>query len=113
MELVNEQIKHCDNGIKDILPFSTYKEGMKVALNILKTTKLVYLSLKNRNTNKNIYKLLMEKYDTLLELYISLQEDLVTKGDIKEGGYLKYCKFSLEQRNNLKSICDFATNFGN
>ena len=113
MEAVNEQIKICDDGIENILPFSTYKEDMNTAINILKTTKLVFVSLKNKNTNKNIYKLLMEKYDKLLELYISFQEDLVTKGERQEGGYLVYCQFSLEQRNNLKWICDFATNFEN
>mgnify|MGYP001095725970 FL=1 len=74
-------------------------------IKLYKTEKLIYNSTLNSNSNKEIFKMLLAKYDELLSNSYDITENLVRTGIMGEGEYIDYCKRSLVQREYIRRMC--------
>tara|TARA_R110000822_G_scaffold296052_1_gene418398 strand:+ start:298 stop:639 length:342 start_codon:yes stop_codon:yes gene_type:complete len=77
-------------------------------MSLVKTEKMIYNALTNSKSNKKIYKILLSKYDELMELSYDISGNLVINGLVPEGEYLDYCKKSLPQREYIRDVCSFG-----
>jgi hypothetical protein len=102
-------IAKCDKRIA-----SLHREQQKVGLPVglgticlsgVKTEKLIYTSILNPNTNKEIFKLLLAKFDELVNNTYDISGDMVREGKWEEGRYIDYCKESLDHRKYIYRMC--------
>ena len=76
-----------------------------ICISGIKTEKLIYTSILNPNTNKEIYKMLLAKYDELMRETYDLGGELVREDIWGEGNYVGYCKGSLDYRKYIWEVC--------
>jgi len=100
----------CDKRISNIT--SLMGEGRdyygKLGVGILafiKVEKLIFNSILNPNTKKEIFKLLLAKYDELICNSLEMMESLVRDDEMNEGAYLFNCKVWGERREKIRKIC--------
>ena len=86
-------------------PLLNIVENDENNIQLFKTEKLIYTSLLNPNTNKEIFKMLLAKYDELLSISYDLSGNRVRENDAGEGEYIDYCKRSLVQREYIREMC--------
>jgi len=84
------------NDIEDI-----HENGIK----LVKTEKIVWNAFGNPQSNKDIFKILLAKYDELLNLSYEQLNDKVVDGTMREGIYLDGLKKTLEHRKLVKTVC--------
>ena len=75
------------------------------SMKLVKTEKLIYTSLRNTNSKKEIFKILLAKYDELMGISYDISGNMVRNGIIVEGDHIDYCKKSLDQREYIRKIC--------
>ena len=75
------------------------------SMKLVKTEKLIYTSLRNTNSKKEIFKILLAKYDELMGISYDISGNMVRNGIIVEGEHIDYCKSSLDQREYIRKIC--------
>ena len=75
------------------------------SMKLVKTEKLIYTSLRNTNSKKEIFKILLAKYDELMGISYDISGNMVRNGIIVEGDHIDYCKWSLDQREYIRKIC--------
>jgi hypothetical protein len=75
------------------------------SMKLVKTEKLIYTSLRNTNSKKEIFKILLAKYDELMGISYDISGYMVRNGIIVEGDHIDYCKSSLDQREYIRKIC--------
>ena len=75
------------------------------SMKLVKTEKLIYTSLRNTNSKKEIFKILLAKYDELMGISYDISGNMVRNGIIVEGDHIDYCKKSLDQREFIRKIC--------
>ena len=75
------------------------------SMKLVKTEKLIYTSLRNTNSKKEIFKILLAKYDELMGISYDISGNMVRNGIIVEGDHIDYCKNSLDQREYIRKIC--------
>ena len=75
------------------------------SMKLVKTEKLIYTSLRNTNSKKEIFKILLAKYDELMGISYDISGYMVRNGIIVEGDHIDYCKNSLDQREYIRKIC--------
>ena len=75
------------------------------SMKLVKTEKLIYTSLRNTNSKKEIFKILLAKYDELMGISYDISGYMVRNGIIVEGNHIDYCKSSLDQREYIRKIC--------
>jgi hypothetical protein len=85
-------------------PLLNIVENDENNIQLFKTEKLIYNSLLNPNTNKEIFKMLLAKYDELLSNSYDICGNMVREGN-PEGEYIDYCKRSLVQRKYIRKMC--------
>ena len=73
-------------------------------IKLYKTEKLIYNATLNSNSNKEIFKILLAKYDELLSNSYNISGNMVREGNT-EGEYIDYCKRSLVQREYIRKMC--------
>ena len=83
-----DNVKNYDNNIK-----------------LVKTEKLIYTSLRNTNSKKEIFKILLAKYDELMGISYDISGNMVRNGIVVECEHIDYCKSSLDQREYIRKIC--------
>ena len=74
-------------------------------IKLVKTEKLIYNAIINKNSTKEIFKLLLAKYDEMLGISYDISGNMVRNGIIVEGEHIDYCKNSLDQREYIRIIC--------
>ena len=75
------------------------------SMKLVKTEKLIYISLRNTNSKKEIFKILLAKYDELMGISYDISGNMVRNGIVVEGDHIDYCKSSLDQREYIRKIC--------
>jgi hypothetical protein len=93
---------------KNVFRYSPQMDNVKNYENnikLVKTEKLIYTSLRNTNSKKEIFKILLAKYDELLSISYDISGNMVRNGIIVEGDHIDYCKSSLDQREYIRKIC--------
>ena len=75
------------------------------SMKLVKTEKLIYTSLRNTNSKKEIFKILLAKYDELMGISYDISGNMVRNGIIVESDHIDYCKSSLDQREYIRKIC--------
>jgi len=75
------------------------------SMKLVKTEKLIYTSLRNTNSKKEIFKILLAKYDELMGISYDISGNMVRNGIVVEGDHIDYCKSSLDQREYIRKIC--------
>ena len=75
------------------------------SMKLVKTEKLIYTSLRNTNSKKEIFKILLAKYDELMGISYDISGSMVRNGIIVESEHIDYCKSSLDQREYIRKIC--------
>ena len=93
---------------KNVFRYSPQMDNVKNYENnikLVKTEKLIYTSLRNTNSKKEIFKILLAKYDELMGISYDISGYMVRNGIIVEGKYIDYCKSSLDQREYIRKIC--------
>tara|TARA_R110002126_G_scaffold291184_1_gene450794 strand:- start:808 stop:1437 length:630 start_codon:yes stop_codon:yes gene_type:complete len=79
------------------------------AIQLYKTEKLIYTTLKNPNfTKRKIFKMFFAKYDELLSNSYDISGNNVRAGNMEEGEYIDYCKRSLVQREYIRKMCCYG-----
>ena len=81
------------------------EEFNSICISGIKTEKLIYTSILNPNTNKEIYKMLLAKFDELMRETYDLGGELVREDIWGEGNYVGYCKGSLDYRKYIWEVC--------
>jgi len=108
---MNEMGKEDKNILTETIPPDTrFCLFLNNRLSLVKTEKLIYTALLNRNpnSNKKIYKILLAKYDELMGLSYEIGSDLVVEGVAPEGYYIEWCKDSLPLRENIRICCSMG-----
>jgi len=108
-EALEHLLEKCDEKIKKILVKDVSQSESKIRTvthTLLQTEKMIFLSQLNTNSKREIFDLLMTRYDELLDEIISLLNDEVTDGRVKEGYYIKFRDQALERRTAIKMVCD-------
>ena len=93
---------------KNVFRYSPQMDNVKNYENnikLVKTEKLIYTSLRNTNSKKEIFKILLAKYDELMGISYDISGNMVRNGIIVEGDHIDYCKNSLDQREYIRKIC--------
>jgi hypothetical protein len=93
---------------KNVFRYSPQMDNVKNYENnikLVKTEKLIYTSLRNTNSKKEIFKMFLAKYDELLSNSYDISGNMVRNGIIVEGDHIDYCKNSLDQREYIRKIC--------
>jgi len=80
-------------------------KNYKNSMELVNVEKLIYISLLNKR-KKEIFPLLLAKYDDLLGMTYEIGSNMVINGLMRECEYLDFCKLSLEQRDFIKIMCD-------
>tara|TARA_R110002126_G_scaffold51816_1_gene141501 strand:- start:100 stop:549 length:450 start_codon:yes stop_codon:yes gene_type:complete len=75
------------------------------SMKLVKTEKLIYTSLRNTNSKKEIFKILLAKYDELMGISYDISGNMVRNGIVVESKHIDYCKSSLDQREYIRKIC--------
>ena len=75
-------------------------------IQLIKTEKLLYMSLGNPKSKKSIFLMILKKYDETLAELIELSSNGVSLDIIPEGEHIERCKKSLEQREYIIKLCD-------
>ena len=73
-------------------------------IKLIKVEKMMWNALKN-NSNKDLFKHILSKYDELMCLSYDISGDMVLNGIRVEGDYLEYCKSSLDHREVMRKMC--------
>ena len=97
----NEDDKNVFRNLPEMRSEKHYENSMK----LVKTEKLIYTSLRNTNSKKEIFKILLAKYDELMGNSYDISGNMVRNGIIVEGEHIDYCKKSLDQREFIREIC--------
>ena len=97
----NEDDKNVFRNSKDMDMVKNLENNMK----LVKTEKLIYTSLRNTNSKKEIFKILLAKYDELMGISYDISGNMVRNGIIVEGDHIDYCKNSLDQREYIRKMC--------
>jgi hypothetical protein len=79
-----------------------------ICISVIKTEKLIYTSILNPNTKKEIFKLLLAKFDELVNNTYDISGDMVREGKEEEGVYIDYCKESLDYRKYIYKMCCYG-----
>ena len=79
-----------------------------ICISGIKTEKLIYTSILNPNTKKEIFKLLLAKFDEVMNNTYNIGEELVREGKWGEGVYIDYCKGSLDYRKYIYKMCCYG-----
>ena len=93
---------------KNVFRYSPQMDNVKNYENnikLVKTEKLIYTSLHNTNSKKEIFKILLTKYDELMGISYDISGNMVRNGIVVEGEHIDYCKSSLDQREYIRKIC--------
>ena len=93
---------------KNVFRYSPQMDNVKNYENnikLVKTEKLIYTSLRNTNSKKEIFKILLAKYDELMGISYDISGNMVRNGIVVEGEHIDYCKSSLDQREYIRKIC--------
>jgi hypothetical protein len=109
-------IERCDRRIGNINRISNIPEKKNerkeefnsICISGLKTEKLIYTSFLNPNTKKEIFKLLLAKFDEVMNNTYNIGEELVREGKWGEGVYIDYCKGSLDYRKYIYKMCCYG-----
>ncbi len=90
----NSNISHLllDNVLDDIIK-------------IIKTELLLYNTVKNPNSTKEIFDMLLVKYKNIAHKNIEIQGALVDEGLMKEGEYIKSCDTHKDKLEQFERIC--------
>ena len=84
------------------------EEFNSICISGIKTEKLIYTSILNPNTKKEIFKLLLAKFDEVMNNTYNIGEELVREGKWGEGVYIDYCKGSLDYRKYIYKMCCYG-----
>tara|TARA_R110002126_G_scaffold285425_1_gene435755 strand:- start:347 stop:718 length:372 start_codon:yes stop_codon:yes gene_type:complete len=79
-----------------------------ICISVIKTEKLIYTSILNPNTKKEIFKLLLAKFDELVNNTYDISGDMVREEKWEEGVYIDYCKESLDYRKYIYKMCCYG-----
>jgi len=107
LEAMKNLLETCDKNIKEISA-EDVSDGKihNFALTLLKTEKMIFMSHSNINSKREIFELLMTRYDEIMGEIMSIVNDDVTNGNTEEGFYLEFCDGALERRTRMKMVCD-------
>jgi len=109
---IKNAIDKCDRRIGNInreeQRVGCKEEFNSVCISGIKTEKLIYTSILNPNTKKEIFKLLLAKFDELLSNTYDLGGELVRGEKWEEGVYIEYCKESLDFRKYIYKMCCYG-----
>ena len=97
----NEDDKNVFRQAPQMDNVNNYENNIK----LVKTEKLIYTSLRNTNSKKEIFKILLAKYDELMGISYDISGNMVRNGIIVEGDHIDYCKSSLDQREYIRKMC--------
>jgi hypothetical protein len=96
---INKCVDICDNRISTITSLMEEKESedyyCKLGVGILafvKVERLIFASILNPNSKKEIFKLLLAKFDELICNSLEEMETFVRDDEMNEGEYLVNCK---------------------
>jgi hypothetical protein len=98
----HERFLHDDD---DVEISEDFTKVLNCGIKIAKIEILIIKNIENKNANKRIYPLLLEKYDELLNEDYEARQQMVLDGMMDEEDYRTYCKNSVDLRNTLKSVC--------
>ena len=109
---INKCVDICDKRISTITSKMEQMRGedyyCKLGVGILafvKVEKLIFASILNPNSKKEIFKLLLAKYDELICNSLEMMESLVRDDEMNEGEYLFNCKLWGKEREKIRKIC--------
>ena len=97
----NEDDKNVFRYAPEMDNVKNYENNIK----LVRTEKLIYTSLRNTNSKKEIFKILLAKYDELMGISYDISGNMVRNGIVVEGDHIDYCKSSLDQREYIRKIC--------
>ena len=75
-----------------------------------KIEKLIFTSILNPNSKKEIFKLLLAKFDELLCNSLEIMDSRVRDDDMDEGVYLDNCNLMKKDRDRVVLFCNIQEN---
>jgi hypothetical protein len=91
------------------LPDYLYQQGVGV-LAFVKVEKLIFTSILNPNSKKEIFKLLLAKFDELICNSLEMFAGCCERDEMNEGEYLFTCKEWGKEREKIRKICAYELN---
>jgi hypothetical protein len=79
-------------------------------LAFVKVERLIFASILNPNSKKEIFKLLLAKFDELICNSLEEMETFVRDDEMNEGEYLVNCKLWGKEREKIRKICIYEIN---
>lgn len=107
--VIDERLASYNRDIDILNQLPNEGQSLKdIMVNIYKVSKMIWIALKNKNSNREIYRVYFCKYTELVTMSYDIWKDAVEKSLLPEEVYIKWCKESLETRESMKQLCSFG-----
>ena len=117
IESLEDKILECRiyDTVITLLELKNNKYDVKIknfenSIKLVKTEKMLYKALVNDKSPKEIFSILLNKYDELMNVSYDISGNMVNTGLNQENDHLEFCKESLNQREYIKMLCEYGKN---